>query len=75
LFAIFFTGLYFFQEKIIFLNGKRVQIDYLFEFSDDFEEVFLKTSDGNVINALHFKLHKPKGVLLFCQGNTGHLKK
>jgi alpha-beta hydrolase superfamily lysophospholipase len=67
--------LYFFQEKFIFLNGKRVQIDYLFEFSDDFEEVFLKTSDGNVINALHFKLEKPKGVVLFCHGNKGNLKK
>jgi alpha-beta hydrolase superfamily lysophospholipase len=75
LIAICFTGLYFFQEKFIFLNGEKLDKDYSFEFSDNFEEIFLETKDGNVINAIHFKLNNPKGVLLFCHGNNGNLKK
>ena len=59
LIAICFTGLYFFQEKFIFLNEGKLDKDYSFEFSDNFEEIFLKTKDGNAINAIHFKLKNP----------------
>jgi alpha-beta hydrolase superfamily lysophospholipase len=67
--------MYFSQEKLIFLNGNKLDKNYTYKFVDDFEELFLKTEDGNHINALHFKLEKPKGIVLFCHGNSGNLEK
>ena len=75
LIAVFLLGMYFFQEKFIFRNGEAIHRDYPFKFPNNFEEIFLKTTDGNSINTLHFKLKNPKGVLLFCHGNKGNLKK
>lgn len=72
---LIFGWIYFLQEKLIFLNGNKLDIDYTYNFSDNFEELFLITEDGNHINALHFKLEKPKGIVLFCHGNSGNLDK
>jgi len=66
---------YFFQEKFIFINWKKLDRNYKYQFSSPFEEVFVQTNDGNEINALHFKLEKPKGVIVFCHGNKGNLKR
>ncbi len=65
--------LYFYQEKFIFINGKKLNRNYQYTFSNTFEEVFIKTAANNEINALHFKLPNPKGVVLFCHGNKGNL--
>lgn len=73
---IFVIGaVYFLQEKLIFLNGNKIDRNHSYNFSNNFEELFLKTEDGNHINALHFKLDKPKGIVLFCHGNSGNLDK
>jgi predicted alpha/beta-fold hydrolase len=47
--------------------------DYEFKFKNSFEEVNLKTDDGGIINALHFKEPGPKDVILYFHGNTGSL--
>jgi fermentation-respiration switch protein FrsA (DUF1100 family) len=65
--------IYFFQEYFIFLNGKKIAKNYRYTFSNKFEEVFIKTDGNNEINALHFQLQNPKGVVLFCHGNKGNL--
>lgn len=75
LFVTIFVVLYFIQERFIFLAGKKLDRNYRYNFSNKFEEVFIKTDGDNEINALHFKLSKPKGVVLFCHGNKGNLKK
>ena len=49
---------YFFQEKFIFINWKKLDRNYQYKFPNQFEEVFIKTDRGNEINALHFKLEK-----------------
>jgi alpha-beta hydrolase superfamily lysophospholipase len=67
--------LYFIQEKFIFISGKKLGKNYQYKFSNKFEEVFIKTDDDNQVHALHFKLPKPKGVVLFCHGNKGDLTK
>ena len=67
--------LYCYQERLIFLNGKKLQRAFPFNFSNNFQEIFLKTKDGQEINALHFKLENTKGVVLFCHGNYGNLLK
>ncbi|SHM97776.1 alpha/beta hydrolase [Polaribacter sp. KT 15] len=70
---IYFLVLYFNQEKFIFKNGKKLDRNYNFNFENSYEEVFIKTPDDNEINGIHFKLEKPKGVILFCHGNKGNL--
>ncbi len=47
--------------------------DYSYEFSENFEEVFLSSEDGAKLNALHFKVEEPKGVVLYFHGNAGEL--
>ena len=37
--------------------------------------MFLKTEDGAVINAIHFKTENPKGVILYFHGNAGNLSR
>jgi len=68
-------GLYFFQEKFIFINGKKLNKNHPYKFANKFDEVFIKTTKNNQINALHFKQIQPKGVVLFCHGNYGNLLK
>ena len=67
-------GLYFMQEKLIFLPTKLSQ-DYKYQFSEPFEELFLETEDGARLNALHFKIDSPKGVILYFHGNAGDLSR
>jgi len=71
--SVFGGFLYFFQEKFIFINWEKLDRNYQYKFANTFEEVFIKTDANNEINALHFKLPNPKGVVLFCHGNKGNL--
>ncbi|MEE9349522.1 MAG: alpha/beta hydrolase [Flavobacteriaceae bacterium] len=64
--------LYFLQEKIIF-QGIKLPNDYAYKFDKNFEEVNLKTADNFTLNALHFKVKNPKGVILYFHGNRGNL--
>lgn len=68
------TLLYFLQEKMLFFPTVLEQ-DYIFQFSKPFEELFLKTDDDAVINAIHFKTENPKGVILYFHGNAGDLSR
>ena len=68
------SALYFFQEKLMFLPTKLEQ-DYQYQFNTPFKELFLKTETDAVINALHFKTKKPKGVILYFHGNAGDLSR
>ena len=66
--------LYFFQEKMLFLPTVLEQ-DYTYQFSYPFEELFFQTETNAVINAIHFKIEQPKGVVLFFHGNAGDLSR
>jgi len=68
------SALYFFQEKILFLPTVLEQ-DYQYQFNSNFEELFLKPEENVTINALHFKVENPKGVLLYFHGNAGDLSR
>jgi len=72
LYLISMALFYFFQEKFIFQNEK-LDLDYQFSFQRDFEEINLKTDDGNNLNALLFKSKNPKGVILYFHGNKDNL--
>jgi len=64
--------LYFFQEKLIFHSSELPQ-NYEFQFSSNFEELFLEAEDGAILNGLHFKQANSKGVILYTHGNAGEL--
>ncbi|MFD2725402.1 alpha/beta hydrolase [Hyunsoonleella rubra] len=68
------TLLYFMQEKLLFLPSVLPQ-DYQFESLHSFEEINLKADDGGTLNAIHFKLEAPKGVILYFHGNAGDLSR
>lgn len=68
------ASLYLFQDKILF-RPTVLEQDYQFEFAHNFEEVFLNTDEGAVINAIHFKVENPKGVILYFHGNQGDLQR
>ena len=68
------TALYFLQEKILFRPTVLNQT-HVFKFSNPFDELFLKSEDNAVINALHFKAEESKGVILYFHGNAGDLSR
>jgi hypothetical protein len=68
------ASLYLLQDKILFRPTVLSQ-DYQFEFAHKFEEVFLTTEENVVINAIHFKVDNPKGVILYFHGNQGDLQR
>jgi fermentation-respiration switch protein FrsA (DUF1100 family) len=74
LYVMIGASLYVFQEKLLFRPTVLAQ-DYSFQFSQAFEEVFLKTNDGARLNAIHFKVENPKGVILYFHGNAGDLSR
>ena len=64
--------LHVFQEKIIF-RPEPISKDYEYDFPYNFEEVNLKTEDGELINGLHLKAENSKGIILYFHGNQGNL--
>ncbi len=72
---IFITGMaYLLQEKLLFLPTELPQ-DFEYSFAQPFKEVFLTSEDGAKLNALHFKVDNPKGVILYFHGNAGDLSR
>lgn len=68
------TMLYFLQEKLIFLPTSLPD-SYEYRFSAPFKELFLNSSDGARLNALHFKHEAPRGLILYFHGNAGNLSR
>ena len=64
---------YFFQEKFLFLPGKKLDKNFTYQFPHKFTEVNIHSEDGTALNGLHFKLDNPKGIVLFFHGNKGNL--
>lgn len=62
----------YFQEKVVFLPVILPE-HHEFDFDKDFEEYFWETPFEGKINALHFKIKNPKGVLLYFHGNSDNL--
>ncbi|MFM9838236.1 MAG: alpha/beta hydrolase [Cyclobacteriaceae bacterium] len=64
-----------FQEKFIF-QPKKLAKEYPFQFDQPFTEYFIKTEDGETLNALLFKSPTPsKGFILYFHGNAGSLQR
>lgn len=75
IFYVMLTALLaFFQERFIFLPTQLSQ-EYVYNFDTPFEELFLESTDGASLNALHFKAENPKGIILYFHGNAGDLSR
>ncbi|WP_179339690.1 alpha/beta hydrolase [Winogradskyella ludwigii] len=74
IFVMIGSALYFFQEKFLFFPS-TLEENFQYQFQHNFEELFLKTDENTVINALHFKMENPKGVILYFHGNAGDLSR
>ena len=74
LYLLVLVGLYFFQEKLIF-QSKKLDKNFTYTFNKEFEEINLTTEDNAIINALHFKVKNPKGIILYFHGNRGSLER
>jgi len=62
-----------FQEQLIFRSQTLPQ-NHVFTSSISYEELFLKASDGAILNGLHYKQENPKGVLIYFHGNAQTLE-
>lgn len=74
LYAILSGGLYFFQENLIF-HPTQLPQDFEFSFDTPFVELNHNAQDGAKLHALHFRVDKPKGTLLYFHGNAGDLSR
>lgn len=61
-----------FQEKLIFVPEKLPQ-DFQFEFDGNWEERTIGVN-GAELNAVHFKVDNPEGVVVYYHGNAGSLE-
>ena len=64
--------LYFFQENLIFFPQKLAK-SYQFSFTQSFEELNFKASDGKILNGLLFTVDNSKGLIFYLHGNAGSL--
>ncbi len=71
-FLLIICGIYFLQEKVIFFPSK-LPVDFQYTFSQRFEERNFDVEDNIRINALHFKVENPKGLVFYSHGNAGDL--
>lgn len=74
LYVLILFGFYFFQNSIVFRPKKTAQ-NYTYSFEYDFKEINLKAKGKTTLNALHFKVDNPKGVILYFHGNKDNLER
>ena len=66
--------LYYLQDYLLFKPEKLDKDFQYFYDNQEVEEYNIKTRDGAIINGLHFKVEKPKGVVLYLKGNSKSMK-
>ncbi|MDC7998249.1 alpha/beta hydrolase [Gilvibacter sediminis] len=71
-YTVFSLFMYFIQDNIMF-QPQTLAADYKYAFNTEFEEFNLWTPDSVALNALHFKVADPKGLILYYHGNAGNL--
>jgi hypothetical protein len=72
IFGIIF-GFYLLQEALIF-NPVKLNRDFKFHFERPFIERWFKVGETIELNAVHFKVDQPKGLLFYLHGNAENIK-
>ena len=66
--------LWIFQERFIF-HPEKLPKDFVFQYENQqVDEYNMELKPGVVINGLHFKVDKPKGVVFYLKGNSKNIK-
>jgi len=63
---------YFFQEKILFYPQK-LSSDYVFDYVEKYEEIYIETRDNIKLHGLLFKADSSRGLVFYLHGNAGSL--
>lgn len=66
-------GFYLLQEKLIF-NPIKLPLDYKYPFDYPYVERFFEVEKDLNLNALHFKVEQPKGLIFYIHGNADNLR-
>lgn len=64
----------YFAQEFLFFHPEKLPQDFEFQFGLPFDELFFETEAGAKINALHFQIGQPKGVVLYVKGNSRSIK-
>ncbi len=65
---------YYWQERFLF-RPEKLPSDFEYKYPDrNFEEYNIPIKPGVNINAIHFKLEEPRGVVLYLKGNSRSIK-
>ncbi|MFD2822917.1 alpha/beta hydrolase [Lacinutrix iliipiscaria] len=62
---------FYFKQERFFFNPKHLDENYVFEFTEPFEEVNIEVEKDLFLNAVLFKAEVSKGVILYFHGNAG----
>lgn len=62
------------QEKIVFLPTV-LEENHRFDFNNSFKEYLWETPFKGLINAVHFTVKNPRGLILYFHGNSGNLER
>ncbi|MGI9552601.1 MAG: alpha/beta hydrolase [Aurantibacter sp.] len=74
LFVLLNIGAYFLQERLIF-KPEKLPEDFEFKYENQiFDEYNIEVADGVNLNGVHFKVRRPKGIVLYLKGNSRSLK-
>ncbi len=65
--------MYLIQERFIF-HPEKLPRNFKYTYEYPFEEIFLEPEEGALINGLHFRLPKSKGVVFYFKGNSRSIK-
>ncbi|KRD12922.1 hydrolase [Flavobacterium sp. Root901] len=73
IYVLIISYIYFNQVELVFHNSKLPK-DYKFGYQQQFEEINIKSFDGNILNGLLFKAENSKGLVFYLHGNAGTLE-
>lgn len=69
IYIVFCLAFYFTQEKYIF-KPDVLSKDYSYALGKGYEELYIRTKDNKALNALLFKVERPKGLVFYLHGNA-----
>ncbi|MEM9025134.1 MAG: alpha/beta fold hydrolase, partial [Bacteroidota bacterium] len=72
LFGLLLALMHYNQEKLIF-HPEKLPSEYQYRMPGNFEEINFHPQKNITLNALHFRVEKPRGVVLYFHGNAGSL--
>ncbi len=73
-FILLNVAAYFLQERLIF-KPEKLSEDFEFKYENQiFDEYNIEVAEGVNLNGVHFKVRKPKGIVLYLKGNSRSLK-